>query len=464
MINNETKEKLTKNLPKCLIKLAKLFKKAGAELFVVGGFVRDTLGDLEKSIGGDFDLASSLGIEQIEALLKNTEFKCKLVNKKLGTLHISNDAGVIFEHTTFRKENYTTGHTPEKVDFVCDLKTDAKRRDFTINCIYFSILNGNVLDIYNGIGDLKNKVIRCIESPQYVFQNDGLRILRLVRFACQLKNFKIDKQSFEQAKLSIEKLGEISHERKAKELNLSLQSFDKEQNDFQCFLDFVENLIKLNAFPYIFDKTNLDLSKINLENWKVLRPHLFDNEFATNHLQKFTIILCLLLQIDASNVDEVVHLLLSSKGLQIEKKKVAEIASVVEAYFYMLQLELDVEKCIPFVQNYNGCFDEIMHLLGFCNKDVSFEKQAQIEYELEGAKLYMRLNDIPLSRADLPINGWDIKRTFPNIEKSRIKAMLDWAFVYATKHATMDKMQILFAMERKEKDEDDDFKSMFGID
>ena len=120
------------NLEKLAFKL-----KNKAEIFLVGGYVRNgLLGFCET----DVDLASELTPEELKTYLKFSDFKVKDKSKKMGTVTISIDDEE-YEHTTFRKEVYEDNgkHTPEKTEFVCDIREDAKRRDFTCNSIYYSL-------------------------------------------------------------------------------------------------------------------------------------------------------------------------------------------------------------------------------------------------------------------------------------------------------------------------------------
>ena len=234
-------------VPENLEKLAKLLKKK-AELFIVGGYVRNQI----LGIGGtDVDLCSKLLPDQLKEYLKDTNFVVKDKNKKLGTVTIS-IGNEVYEHTTFRTEIYddTGRHCPVSVNFVDDLRQDAKRRDFTINCLYYSITKQRIIDIYSGLYDLENKTIKTIETPQFVFNNDGLRILRMIRIACEL-NFKIDKQTYKTATLMSYRLKDITGIRKQKELLLILNAkksiaFPKKMHT----LGHLNILIKCNYFRH----------------------------------------------------------------------------------------------------------------------------------------------------------------------------------------------------------------------
>src|SRR5574344_1102136 len=147
------KDHITPNL----LKLARLFKKKG-ELYIVGGYVRNALLGIYET---DIDLASKLTNEEIKELLFGTKYEIKETSKKLGTLIISLGEEK-WEHATFRKETYAEGgeHTPISVEFIDDIKEDAKRRDFTVNAIYYNILKDEFIDFYTGIKDVKKHILR----------------------------------------------------------------------------------------------------------------------------------------------------------------------------------------------------------------------------------------------------------------------------------------------------------------
>ena len=451
-------------IPAKLNQLAKIFKKNGSNLYLVGGFVRDCIIGENKKKALDFDLASNLNANKIMEMLADTAFKVKLVNKKLGTIHIFYKDKIYFEHTTFRKDNYILGHhTPNNVKFVYDLETDAKRRDFTINCIYYDILNNQFIDIYNGQKDIKNKTIKCIESPEFVFKSDGLRILRLVRFFCQLQNFKIDKHSLEIAKQNANLLNDISQERISKELHKCFENLNNQP--INKFLEFFEKLINLEIFPIIFNKTNINFSNVNYESFNRLLSSINKKFVTDDYIPIFILTMIIILEIDYTNIESICHKMLMYKGLQIERTKALNISRIIKGYFDFLYLDSkNMENNIAFIQKYNDILNEIYKFIDVIHINKDLEQQNQSKYELEGAVLFMKLNDIPFTKKDLPINGWDIKRTFPDIEPNRIKEMLEWTFQYATKHYTKDKVQILFALERKEKKQYDDIKSLFNID
>ena len=216
-------KKLQIPIPDNLEKLAQKLKHK-TELFVVGGYVRNAI----LGIGGtDVDLCGSLTPDELKEALKFSDFIVKDKNKKLGTVTIEVE-DEIYEYTTFRKEEYEVGgkHSPVSISFVDDIREDAKRRDFTVNAIYYSITKHKIIDIYSGLYDLQKRRIKTIETPEYVFENDGLRILRMIRIACEL-DFSIERHTLSIATKMSYHLKDISGTRKQKELLAILDASTK---------------------------------------------------------------------------------------------------------------------------------------------------------------------------------------------------------------------------------------------
>lgn len=229
-----------------LKKLAKEFSKQNHHLYIVGGFVRDNLLGLEPS---DIDITSSMPLEKVEDICKSLNFKCDIINKHLGTLLISTPKEK-YEYTRFRKESYMGGHSPKDVEFVDDIRDDALRRDLTINAIYYDIQLGEIVDIVNGKKDLQNGIIRTANTPLITLRDDGLRILRVIRFASTF-NFKIDKKTMLALKYYKENLLNISKERILNEIKLCVVSDLKYGIENRIFWD---NINRLKLLPLLFNR------------------------------------------------------------------------------------------------------------------------------------------------------------------------------------------------------------------
>lgn len=190
-------------------------ENAGFEAYAVGGCVRDTiLGRVPE----DWDITTSARPEQIKALFRrtvDTGIKHGTVTVMLGKCG--------YEVTTYRIDGeYEDGRHPKDVTFTASLREDLKRRDFTINAMAYSPAAG-IIDEFQGMEDLSAGIIRCVGSPRERFTEDGLRILRAVRFSAQL-GFSIEEETRKAIGEMAGRLELISRERIQSELDKLLCS------------------------------------------------------------------------------------------------------------------------------------------------------------------------------------------------------------------------------------------------
>ncbi len=160
-------------------------KNKGFLAYVVGGCVRDILLGAEPK---DWDITTNATPDQIQELFPESVYE-----NNFGTVGIKTNSEdeklKIVEVTTFRTESgYSDSRHPENVSFVNTVEEDLARRDFTVNAVAMDVLKDGValIDPYGGQKDLEKKVIRAVGNAQERFNEDALRILRAVRFVCQL--------------------------------------------------------------------------------------------------------------------------------------------------------------------------------------------------------------------------------------------------------------------------------------
>ncbi len=178
MINNSNKVIIPENAEKIL----NFLTQNGYKAYVVGGFVRDYV--LGKH-GGDIDITTSALPMTIEKILTEKGIKVVETGIKHGTVTavINNEQ---YEITTFRKDgDYEDNRHPDSVLFVDDVKEDLKRRDFTVNAMAYNH-NDGIVDLFGGIDDIDNKIIRAVGDPNKRFKEDALRIMRAIRFSSVL--------------------------------------------------------------------------------------------------------------------------------------------------------------------------------------------------------------------------------------------------------------------------------------
>ncbi|MCL2529397.1 MAG: HD domain-containing protein [Coriobacteriia bacterium] len=188
-----------------------ILMQRGFEAFVVGGCVRDSL------MGGapkDWDVCTDARPEEVGACF--VDYPVYSTGLRHGTITVVVDQLPI-EVTTYRHEGeYVNNRQPKEVYFVRSLDEDLARRDFTINALAFSPGSGFV-DPFKGAVDIQNKIIRCVGNPAERFSEDGLRIMRALRFASRL-GFSLAEETAESLRACKELLLNISAERLAHEL------------------------------------------------------------------------------------------------------------------------------------------------------------------------------------------------------------------------------------------------------
>jgi poly(A) polymerase len=198
--------------------VAKAAEALGFETYVVGGYVRDQL--LERNCKDiDFVCVGS-GIELAEKSVENINRNLQVsVFKNFGTAHFRWD-DLDLEFVGARKESYQH-HSRKPTVEEGTLQDDQNRRDFTINALAVSLNKANygqLIDPFNGLEDLENKIIRTPLNPDVTFSDDPLRMMRAIRFATQL-NFTIEPATLESIGRNHERIKIISQERITDELN-----------------------------------------------------------------------------------------------------------------------------------------------------------------------------------------------------------------------------------------------------
>lgn len=186
----------------------------GYNAYIVGGCVRDSL--LNKA-PSDWDITTNCLPKDIMNIFSSTN-NIIPTGLKHGTLTIIGKDDLPYEITTYRLDGkYSDNRHPDKVKFTSNLKEDLSRRDFTINALAYNDEEG-LIDYFNGISDLNNKIIRCVGNATNRFKEDALRMLRAIRFQAQL-DFKIDADIYEALPKLSSNIKNISIERIREEFN-----------------------------------------------------------------------------------------------------------------------------------------------------------------------------------------------------------------------------------------------------
>ena len=203
---------MTLNIPSKAKTIITLLENAGFEAFCVGGAVRDSIMGLNPT---DWDITTSASPEDTVMVFK--DYKTVDTGLKHGTLTVVIDK-TPFEVTTYRVDgDYNDNRHPENVHFTKKLSDDLSRRDFTVNALAYNDKTG-LVDLYGGQEDIYNGIIKTVGNPSARFQEDGLRIMRALRFASVL-GFTIESETAKAIHDNKDLLKNISAERLAVELS-----------------------------------------------------------------------------------------------------------------------------------------------------------------------------------------------------------------------------------------------------
>jgi tRNA nucleotidyltransferase/poly(A) polymerase len=231
-----------------LTKLSNIFSKNNYKLYVVGGAVRDMI--LNK-IPKDIDLVTDAIPDEVENILEKEGIKTIPTGKAFGVITAIVD-GSDYEIATFR-EDLSGGRRPDGVSFT-DIENDVKRIDLTINALYYDLKNEQIIDFVGGYDDILNNNVRAVGNAKNRFDEDRLRILRVVRFAGRFNSeldADIDKCLKEDSTLT-----GVSFERIRDEFYKGIKTAKKP-------LYYLELLKKYNLFKSIFPKIEIDYNFID---------------------------------------------------------------------------------------------------------------------------------------------------------------------------------------------------------
>ncbi len=446
--------KIQEQIPIWVQRLGRMCKEKGFPLYIVGGFVRNALLGIPVS---DMDVAGPAPPEDVMAALDD-EKNVRIIPKalKFGTIEIHihmENQWYRCEYTTFRRDFYGEGgsHIPERVKFTSSLCQDALRRDFTINALYYELDRGRLHDPLGGGEHIGRGVICTTQDPMMVFQDDGLRLLRMLRFACELK-FSIDQAAYETAKKKIILLKDISMERIREEFIKILLSDSRypvlpDYEGMKSHRRGLYSLYELGAFPYIMPQL---LEGVGMEQRK--EYHAYD---VFHHNLEASIAMPAILHLRLAGLlhdigkpflqrktgkmyghdilgAAMVQDILGPKGLKFDNKTVEKVALLIRNHMYDLDNRAKpstVRK--KFIRlGLDGARDLILlrradqKASGLSQGDPPMIKKWERELE------ELEEGGIPLSMKDLRISGWDIMEITGQGSSKKIgrmkKALFDW--------------------------------------
>ena len=360
------------DVPQELYELAKMVELEGSTLYVVGGYIRDTiLGKKSK----DIDICANIEFEKMMHIAKQLGYRSQVVNEKLGTVLITANNWQ-FEYTPFRKENYKKGeHSPSHVSFVKDIKVDASRRDLTVNALYYDILKHNIIDFYGGVKDIQKGVVRAIETPQKVFSSDGLRILRLIRFACVL-GFKIDSKTQKVARQYLYFLKDISKSRINKEFEQLIDNATVPNSIDRA----IEYCNKWHIWDYVLGIKNIKATIFCYDD--IVKENAYD------------LVLYSLMNVakDMTALDYYIDNILGKNGLQVSNEKIKNVTEAI----HIAKLEPNIISALKYL-NAGNVAKEILRV----TNDKKYNAFEKIVYQI-------KKENLPTTKAELDITPQEI--------------------------------------------------------
>ncbi len=208
-------QNLSSQIPSEVLEVIRRLEKSGFEAWMVGGCIRDLLiGQKPK----DWDITTNASPEKIQEVFENTFYTNEFGTVGVVNENASEETLKVIQITPYRLEGeYSDARRPNSVIFSQKIEDDLKRRDFTVNSIAYDPTTEKLLDLYGGVEDIHNLLIKAVGNPEERFSEDALRLLRAVRMVSEL-NFSIEENTKSAMEKCSGQLEKISKERIRDEL------------------------------------------------------------------------------------------------------------------------------------------------------------------------------------------------------------------------------------------------------
>lgn len=399
-----------------IISFAKTLRKP---LYVVGGAVRNYL--INQTESEDVDLAAGIPAEEFLVALNSFGFKVLATYKHMGTVVFS-DRTRKYEYTAFRKEKYVGGeHVPTLTEFTEKIEEDARRRDFKCNAVYYDVVSGEYVDPLGGINDIENKTLDTVVEPEKVFSNDGLRLMRLARFAGEL-NFTPTESVLLAAKKYADNITAVSGERIYEELKKILVSDTK--------YEFSDKRGHYNGLK-ILDRTRV-LDRIIpeiVEGRKMAQRADFHKYDVLEHSLRCVLYADASVRLDAllhdvgkpycmkrdgwyySHFIEGVKIAEGIlKRLRVDKETIKRVLFIIKTHMVDIDCSMKTEKVRKFiVENYHGYFKQLL-LVKQADYRASLEEEFVAPAVAKWTKILaqMKEENTPFTLKELKINASDL--------------------------------------------------------
>lgn len=422
------------NLPDQVLWLLKKFAQHDAELFLVGGCVRDFL--LQRTIH-DYDFTTNATPEEMIAFLSDQPCRIIPTGIKHGTLTILYD-GEKMEVTTYRCESkYEQHRFPKEVFFSRNLMDDLARRDFTINAMAYHPDKG-LIDPFHGQDDIQHRLIRCVGNSEERFEEDALRILRALRFSFQLQ-FSLTSECSQAISKKTPLLTFISKERIREEFDKMLLSDAK---------GLLNQLRAYGILPYIIEDITM-IDHISQES----KWHIYDvfhhTDAALDHSEGYDITEKLALvfhdfgKAETKTIDEqgaahfYGHPAISAaiaqqalKNMTYANKIINRVVPLIQYHDYYVTPSKRVLR--KFLAHIDMNYDLAYAILRVQYADDCAKNMDVAQEKLENITACMRVleemeqAEESLKRSDLALNGHDLKEL--GLTGKQIGEVLQWLY------------------------------------
>ncbi len=332
--------------------------KHGYKAYLAGGCVRDAL--IGRPIN-DFDLATDALPSQMLEIFENSIDHAAHFGVVAVPYTDTNENKFLVEITRFRWDKaYENGRHPSEIEFKSE-KEDAKRRDFSMNSLFFDLYKGTIIDFTGGKDDINKKVIKAVGIPIKRFKEDRLRILRAVRFQSQL-GFDIDPKTLLAIQYECKHIEMISKERVFTELKKIISG--------QSYLDAFNSMYSSGLFEIIFKSMKFS-QPMNWEEFKIDFHNIGEQTIESF----FTLITVYELRDIQGSVkeDQIKKLVSFYKTIKVPSKVIKDVQNITTLYF-----DFGLHNLVPsikvFESKHNSLFFKLLNSLGKKNEFIKIRE------------------------------------------------------------------------------------------
>lgn len=436
-------------IPEKVKKIIEVFDEAGAEIYIVGGSVRDLI--LEREVK-DWDFTTNLTPDEMKKLFPKNSF----CNNEFGTFSVVGKNKEIFEITTFRTEQgYSDSRHPDNVKWGKSLEEDLQRRDFTINAIAYDVKNKKTIDLYDGQKDLQNKLIRTVGNPDERFKEDALRLMRAIRIATQI-NFEIEEKTFNSIKNNSKLISNIAFERIRDELFKILIS----ENAVKGIELLRESGLLNEIIPELLEGIDVTQKGHHIDDVWTHNLKTLNNCSSKNPVTRLA---CLLhdvgkpVTLDIKNGERTFynHEIVGSriavkigKRLRLSNKELDLLFRLTRWHMFTVQ-ETQTDKAVRrFIRNVTPEYIDEMIALRRGDRIGSGAKETSWRWELFKKRI-IEVQKQPFSIKDLKINGMDVMEILKIKPGKKVGEVLSEIFKEVEEKPELNKREILLEKIKK---------------